>query len=129
MKRPEQPEPEPQARVEVRGHGVAGVTPEMIDQRAREIARIRGAAPEQVTEDDRRRAEHELRDDPLRLSTDDTRADQVTSLDPAEVGSGTGRRTAPVEAHDEQESAERAIKEGVREAEHDRMVEARRRES
>jgi hypothetical protein len=94
----------------------------MIEQRAREIAQIEGRSSIDVTEEDRTRAAEEFRDQALVLNSDEDRADIAASRDPGESISDTGHQTPRVKPDDEQENMEREIKEGVREAEHDRMV-------
>lgn len=97
------------------------VTPEDVNERARELALIGGHEPNRRTTSDLREAKQELRGD------DDANA---SSDDPNMTGSGVGappmprgRKTEPNLPTDDQDE-ERTVQEGVDEAEHSEMLEA-----
>jgi hypothetical protein len=110
------------ARIEHRGQGVGPPTTEMLEERAREIARIDGRPPDQVTKEDRLRASQELHGETLDLAAEIERSDLVASGNPANLAVETGYEALTVRPADEQQAAERAVKEGRREAEHERMI-------
>jgi hypothetical protein len=104
------------------GRGLGTVTEAMVQRRARELALINGRGEDQVLDSDLERARHELTEGPIGLEEDETpeskRWDPVPGTEP----------TSPtvVPAPDEQTFAEKLVKEGVRDAEHERMVDATR---
>jgi hypothetical protein len=116
-----------QTRIETHGIGVGPPTPEAVERRACEIAETEGRAPERITEDDRVCASRELHGQTLTLSSYEARSDVVASSHPADMAVETGHRIDNMQAADEQQLAEIEFKEGLREAEHDRMLEAQRR--
>ena len=77
------------------------VTPELVEQRAREIARIEGRSPEQVTEDDLQEARAELLGENTHPEEDEDR-----------TLAGSGHK------------AEKLVADGVEEAAHDQMLAA-----
>jgi hypothetical protein len=99
----------------------------MVAQRACEIARIEGRSPDNITPDDRVRAERELQGNSAPLSTEDVASEAAASRDPADPTVDTGHAVREVKPADEQELNEDAATEGVREADHDRMLEGERR--
>jgi len=103
-----------------------GVTDDAdIERRAEELARIDG---HRVNDDHRRQAAAELSGGGLPATTDED-AESVGGLsrDPSEPPSYTGRQIANQEAEEEGFAAERLVTEGVEEADHEQMLEARKR--
>lgn len=113
-------------RIESHGKGVGMPTPDAVERRAREIARIRGRSGDEFTADDLSLATRELHDKTLELSVDDERSDLVATSNPADMAADTGHHVANMRPADEQQVPEAEIKEGVREAEHERMLEGQR---
>lgn len=111
------------ARIETHGRGMGAPSTEAVDSRAREIARIEGRTGDDISADDLDRAARELRDEDLILSSDEARSDLVASRNPADMAVDTGHQVPDRRPYDEQERWEAEIKEGVREAEHERMLE------
>ena len=123
MKRaPSTLESPPDARVTWHGGESGTLNAEMVEERAREIAIIEGRSARNVTESDRDRARMELRDDELILTSDDARSDILATRNPAEPTVELGHEVETQLTEDEQEMAERETLEGVREAEHERML-------
>lgn len=114
--------PRQNVRITDRGAGAGPPTPEQVDERAREIAVMEGRTPEEVTEEDRRRAEAELHGQTPALEADDVASNVESTTDPAEAGVRTGRRVADRPPPDEQQAPEQTFEEGVREAEHEQML-------
>jgi len=119
----QQQDPEqPAGRIGYHGRGAGPLTPEEIEERARELALIAGRGAAHVNDDDRRRAQQELNDELLDLADKEARSTLVASSNPADMAVETGRRVQETETADEQNIMEEEIKEGVREAEHERML-------
>jgi hypothetical protein len=112
----------PDARLTWHGDESGTLNADMVEERAREIAIIEGRSPDQVTENDRDRARMELRDDELILTSDDARSDILATRNPAEPTVELGHEVESNLSEDEQEMAEKETMEGVREAEHERML-------
>jgi len=111
-----------QGRIGYHGRGAGPLTPEEIEERARELALIDGRESGRVNDDDRRRAEQELNDERLDLADKEARSNLVASSNPADMAVERGHRVVETGPPDEQDIMEEEIKEGVREAEHERML-------
>jgi hypothetical protein len=104
-------------------NGLGTVTPEMVEQRAREIALINGRAAEEFNEADLDEARAELTGDGAleEQREEEDSAMGVGSL--RDVVPGTaGHKNAPKLPSDEQRMAEQLVQEGVDEAEHHSML-------
>lgn len=97
------------------------VTPDMVENRARELALIAGREPNRVTASDRIQAKKELLgDESADAPMDDT------GITPSGMGApptSTGKRTKPQLPTDDETEAQ-TVQEGLDEAEHDEMVQA-----
>ena len=118
-----QPRP---GKITVHGNGLGAPSPDMVKQRAREIAMIDERDPDEFTDADWDQARREL------LGALPSNAPEETD-DNAEVveewnvvASSAGHRAPRVE--DEENVGEHLVEDGVQEAAHDQMVEARREE-
>jgi hypothetical protein len=97
------------------------VTPDMVEERARELALIAGREPNRVTASDRIQAKKELLgDDSGDAAADDT---GMASSGMGAPPTSTGRRVEPQLPTDD-ETEIQTVQEGVNEAEHDEMVQA-----
>src|SRR5581483_11422848 len=116
-------------KVEEHGKAVGTVSPQDVEQRAREIARIAGR--DRPTPEDRIQARDELldRDLPPTVAQDAAVSMQSLSRDPSDPAVDRGRQAPEYIENDEEEGLERLALEGVEEAQHDQMVEARNAES
>ncbi len=125
MKRSENPN----GRIEEHASGMGPPTRESVEQRAREIAIIESRSPDAVTDDDRRRALDELRGRQASGLPPEEGDELLATRHPADLAVDTGH---PAGVHvpptDEPMTAEHMAEEGVREAEHDRMLSAREEE-
>ena len=113
-------------RLQNHGKGIGIPAKELIERRSKEIARIEGHDPDMFAEEDRLRAEKELSDQSLVLSAEEYSSSLSASSNPADIAVDTGHENAGIQPADEQELQEKEIKEGVREAEHERMLDSRR---
>ena len=110
--------------VEEHARTLGMVTPEMVSQRAREIALINRRQNDKPTPEDWQEAKRELTDaghpahDPMEDIPVSKRWDPVPG--------STSRKVNNVPADDEQTAAEKLVESGVEEAEHQQMVEGTR---
>ena len=116
--------PSAKGKTSIHGHGTISrslVTPDMVEDRARELALIAGREPNRVTASDRIQAKKELLgDDSGDAAIDDT------GIAPSGMGApptSTGSRAERHLPTDDQTEIQ-TVQEGVDEAEHDEMVQA-----
>ena len=101
--------------------GLGTVTRAMVQDRARELAMIKGH--DHYTEDDWLEAKREL----IGIHGDTADEESINALTRRDEEPGsTGHRVHHVEPSDEKVLAEQLVEEGAEEAEHDRMVEGSR---
>ena len=122
MQAPEQKNQNTSARIERHGRGMGAPSEEAVEQRAQELAHIEGRGFGAVTGADRQRAWQELHGTGEPLSTEEAHSDLVASSNPADIAVETGHEKRPARPLDEQQAMEKEIEEGVREAEHERML-------
>jgi hypothetical protein len=109
-------------RISGRFNGLGTVTPEMVEQRAREIALINGRVAEDFSEADLDEARAELTGD---FATEEQREEEpgLAAATLRDVVPGTsGHKVAAKLPSDEQRVAEQLVQEGVDEAEHHQML-------
>jgi hypothetical protein len=112
--------------------GIGTVTLEMVEERANELSAIAGRIPPQASTIDYEEARRELTGE----SNIDVQAALLESIPESErwdpVPGSTGRHTPESFGEDEdsegRSESTQLVKEGVREAEHDQMLEAARAE-
>ena len=116
----------PAGKISIHGDGFGAPSPDSVEKRAREIALIAERDPDEFTDADWDQARREL------LGTLDYNAPEETA-DNAEVveewnvvASSAGHRAPRVD--DDESVGEQLVEEGIEEAEHDQMVEARKEE-
>jgi hypothetical protein len=116
----------PAGKISVHGNGFGTPSPDAVEKRAREIALIAERDPDEFTDADWDQARREL------LGAVPSNAPEETD-DNAEVveewnvvASSAGHRAPRVE--DEENVGEHLVEDGVQEAVHDQMVEARKEE-
>lgn len=112
----------------MRGHAAGAITQADITRRARELALIRSNS-EEFTDEDLRRAELELTGGAEQPDIDDDEQTQFTATrDPSDPVGDHGSQTIHANQEDDEQTApERLAQQGVDEAQHDLMIEARRR--
>ena len=109
-------------RISGRFNGLGTVTPEMVEQRAREIALINGRSAEEFNEADLQEARAELTGD---FATAEQREEEpgMAGATLRDLNPGTtGHKNAPKLPSDEQRVTEQLVHEGVEEAEHHQML-------
>ena len=110
--------------------GIGTVTPEMVEARARELAAIAGRVPPQPSEVDYEQAKRELTGEPemdlqetaLELIPESERWDPV----PGSTGSHTPDSLGEDEDSEGRSESAQLVEEGIKEAEHDQMLQAAR---
>jgi hypothetical protein len=120
--------PEQKAHIIIHDEGAGVPSPASVEQRARELALIAGRAASDYTDEDFRQARMELMQEP----EPDDEEQEETSL-PFEPGSGEvlgGRehQAANFGSDDECTIGQELIREGLDEALHDEMLEARKQD-
>ncbi|HXF10135.1 MAG TPA: hypothetical protein VN625_05070 [Desulfuromonadaceae bacterium] len=100
------------------------VTPEEVDERARELSLIRGHEPSHRTTSDLRQAKRELRGDDAADAPDDDQGIMASGM--GAPPTSRGKKIEPQLPDDDQDEA-RLVEEGVDEAGHDQMLEASKR--
>jgi hypothetical protein len=111
-------------KIELKGEGLGVASPAEVEQRARELALIAGRT--EVTDEDRQQAhaEFQVRNLPAGVNED---ADSMQSLsrDPSDPMADRGRQVPTYGGDDEKAGLEKLALEGVEEAQHDQMLQAR----
>jgi hypothetical protein len=118
----------PHGKIDLHGNGLGVPSPELVKRRAREIALIDERDPDQFTETDWNQAKRELLGGAAghQPEADDRIVDELTERD--DIAGASGHR-APKSGFDEEETlGEELVTEGIDEAAHDQMLEARREE-
>jgi hypothetical protein len=117
-----------QGKIAIHGSGIGGVTDDEIRDRAIELASINGRSAQGVTEEDLKQAQEELLGQRLPAATaDDSESSGSLSRDPSDPPSLTGRQIPDREGPDEEQVMERLVIEGVEEANHEQMLQGRRK--
>ena len=115
-------------KISVHGNGVGVPSPEQVEKRAREIAMIDERNPNDFTEADWQEARKELMgvEGAAAPEADEDVVEEISERD--EVMGESGHRVLP-EGFDEEETlGEQLVTDGIEEAAHDQMVQARREE-
>jgi hypothetical protein len=118
----------PHGKIDLHGNGLGVPSPETVEKRARENAMIDERNPDDFTEADWRQAKNEL----LGVTgshapeVDDEIENELSERD--DIPGETGHR-APRNGFDDEEAVgEELVTDGIAEAAHDQMLEARREE-
>lgn len=112
------------------GVGIGTVTPEMVEARARELALIAGRVPPESSEADYEQAKRELTGG-TEMDADEKALDSIPESerwDPVPGSSGHQTEDSLGEDEDSEGRSESAqlVEEGIKEAEHDQMLQAAR---
>ncbi len=115
-------------RVSRQGEGMGAPSPDMVEERAREIALTQDRSADEVTDADREQARLELENLTLPKATFETgRAEATVPRNPGDETIYTQHQVPKHEPVDEQTLPELETLEGVEEAEHDRELQARQK--
>lgn len=108
------------------GQPAATPSPDALKRRARELAQIDGREPSQVTRQDLEQALAELRDTAARDYEQLPTPDGAAARDTSDPAGGPSGRTPKYLGVEENEDRRNLALQGVEEAEHDQMINARR---
>src|SRR4051812_43081428 len=119
----------PLGKINVHGGGLGAPTPEQVEQRAREIALIDERDPNNFTDADWDQARRELLGEVTPLPSEEgdraAKMQEEWEVTPDDRGHRVNRQGA---TDDEESVGEQLVTDGVEEATHDQMLEARREE-
>jgi hypothetical protein len=110
--------------------GIGTVTPEMVEARARELAVIAGRVPPQPSQVDYQQAKRELTGEP-EMDAEEEALEQIPESERWDPAPGSTGHHTP-DSFDEDEDSEgrsesaQLVEEGIKEAEHDQMLQAAR---
>jgi hypothetical protein len=116
-------------KINIHGDGLGVPSPEMVEKRAREIAMIDERDPDEFTDADWNQARRELHGDmttpPAEENEGTLKLEEEWEITPDNRGHRVPR---PGVDEEEETLGENLVSEGVEEASHDQMVEARKEE-
>jgi hypothetical protein len=113
-------------RISVHGDGVGAPSPDAVERRAREIATIAGRNPNEFTDTDWDEARLELLGAQANTAPEETAENAEVVEEWNVVASSLGHRAPRME--DDDNLGEQLVTDGVEEAVHDQMLEARKEE-
>ncbi|PYJ12290.1 MAG: hypothetical protein DMF06_00110 [Verrucomicrobia bacterium] len=116
----------PTGKISVHGNGLGVASPDAVEHRAREIALIAGRNPEEFTDADWDQARRELLGAQENTAPEETEENAEVVEEWNVVASSTGHRAHRTE--DDETLGEQLVGDGIEEAAHDQMLEARREE-
>jgi hypothetical protein len=120
-------EPRP-GKIEVHGNGLGAPSPEEVERRAREIAMIDERNPEEFTDADWKQARRELMGEENNTPPEETSDNADLTEEWTVVASSKGHRIPRPGTDEEETVGEHLVSDGLEEAAHDQMLEARREE-
>src|SRR5947208_4966249 len=115
----------PPGKISEHGNGIGAPSPEEVEKRAREIAMIDERNPDEFTEADWRQARHELMGDENNTPPEETPDNAGLTEEWSVVASSKGHRMPRPGTEEEETVGEHCVIDGLEEAAHDRMLEAR----
>ena len=113
-------------KISVHGEGMGAPSPELIENRAREIALIAERDPENYTDADWDQAQKELMGVESTLAPEEVAGGEEMTEDWDEVAGETGERAARAGVDDDETLGAKLVSGGLEEAAHDQMVQARK---
>jgi hypothetical protein len=120
-------EPRP-GKIEVHGNGLGAPSPEEVERRAREIAMIDERNPNEFTDADWKQARRELGGEENNTPPEETSDNADLTEEWTVVASSKGHRMPRPGTDEEETVGEHLVSDGLEEAAHDQMLEARREE-
>ena len=115
-------------KISVHGNGLGAPSPEEVERRAREIAMIDERNPDEFTEADWKQARHELMGAENNTPPEETPDNADLTEEWSVVASSKGHRLPRAGTEEEETVGEHCVIDGLEEATHDQMLEARREE-
>ena len=120
-----QPRP---GKIEVHGNGLGAPSSEEVESRAREIAMIDERNPDEFTDADWKQARRELMGEENNMPPEETSDNADLTEEWSVVASSKGHRLPRPDAYEEETVGEHLVIDGLEEAAHDQMLQARREE-
>jgi hypothetical protein len=120
-------EPRP-GKIEVHGNGIGAPSPEQVETRARDIAMIDERNPNEFTDADWKQARRELMGEENNTPPEETSDNADMTEEWTVVASSKGHRMPRPGTDEEETVGEHLVIDGLEEAAHDQMLEARREE-
>jgi len=120
-------EPRP-GKIEVHGNGLGAPSPEEVERRAREIAMIDERNHNEFTDADWKQARRELMGEENNTPPEETSDNADLTEEWTVVASSKGHRMPRPGTDEEETVGEHLVSDGLEEAAHDQMLEARREE-
>ncbi|MGC1321858.1 MAG: hypothetical protein WA849_06730 [Candidatus Udaeobacter sp.] len=118
----------PPGKISEHGNGIGAPSPEAVERRAREIAMIDERNPDEFTEADWGQARHELMGQENNGPPEETPDNAEMTEEWSVIASSKGHRMPRPGTQEEETVGEHLVIEGIEEATHDQMLEARREE-
>src|SRR5215471_1016230 len=118
----------PPGKISEHGNGIGAPSPEEVERRAREIAMIDERNPDEFTEADWAQARHELMGEENNVPPEETPDNADMTEEWNVIASSKGHRIPRPGTEEEESVGEHLVIEGIEEATHDQMLEARREE-
>jgi hypothetical protein len=115
-------------KIEVHGNGLGAPSPEEVERRAREIAMIDERNPNEFTDADWKQARRELMGEENNTPPEETSDNADLTEEWTVVASSKGHRMPRPGTDEEETVGEHLVSDGLEEAAHDQMLEARREE-
>jgi hypothetical protein len=115
-------------KISVHGNGVGVPSPETVEKRAREIAMIDERDPNEFTDTDWNQAREELMGVEHASAPEETEQNAKVTEEWNVVPSSTGHRAPRPGVEEDETLGEQLVADGLEEAAHDQMLEARREE-
>ena len=120
-------EPRP-GKIEVHGNGLGAPSPQEVERRAREIAMIDERNPDEFTDTDWKQARRELLGEENNTPPEETSDNADLTEEWTVVASSKGHRMPRPGTDEDETVGEHLVIDGLEEAAHDQMLEARREE-
>lgn len=118
----------PAGKISVHGNGLGAPSPEEVEKRAREIAMIDERNPDEFTEADWKQARHELMGAETNTPPEETPDNADLTEEWNVIASSKGHRAPRPGTEEEETVGEHCVIDGLEEATHDQMLQARREE-
>ena len=115
-------------KISLHGDGLGAPTPELIEKRARELALIAERDPNDFNDGDWDQAQRELMGVATHSAPEETRENAELIDDWDVVPGSTGERAPRAGVDDDETVGQQLVSDGLDEAAHDQMVEARKEE-
>jgi hypothetical protein len=118
----------PPGKISEHGNGIGAPSREQVERRAREIAMIDERSPDEFTQADWAQARHELMGEENNMPPEETPDNADMTEEWNVIASSKGHRIPRPGTEEEETVGEHLVIEGIEEATHDQMLEARREE-